>query len=88
MMFVLWELGFSVLQHMKSELLNTEQNFTTFVKDIKAKILQSQCQVLKSVNKELINIYWDIGKNIVEKQKQFGWTKNVSINQIENIFDI
>ncbi len=62
---------------MKLELSNTDQHFTTFVKDIKTKILQSQYEALKSVNKELINLYWDIGKNIVEKQKQFGWGKSI-----------
>ncbi len=30
-----------------------------------------------AVNKELIKLYWDIGKDIVEKQKQEGWGSKV-----------
>ena len=52
-------------------------NFTIFVKEIKSKILSSQYEALKVVNKKLINLYWDIGKNIVKKQEQFGWGKSV-----------
>jgi len=55
-------------------------DFTNFVKDIKQKILSSQYEALKAVNKELINLYWDIGKNIVLKQEAFGWGKSVVKN--------
>lgn len=51
--------------------------FNQFVKDIKQKILSSQYEALKAVNKELINLYWDIGKSIVEKQDVLGWGKSV-----------
>jgi len=55
-------------------------DFTNFVKDIKQKILSSQYEALKAVNKELIDLYWDIGKNIVLKQEAFGWGKSVVKN--------
>ena len=55
-------------------------NFTTFVQEIKTKILSSQYEALKAVNKELINLYWDIGKNIVEKQEKFSWGKSIVQN--------
>ena len=41
-------------------------------------------------NKEFINLYWDIGKNIVEKQEQFGWGKSVVKNlsqELQNMKD-
>ena len=57
------------------EINNSE--FNQFVKDIKQKILSSQYEALKAVNKELINLYWDIGKSIVEKQDILGWGKSV-----------
>ena len=65
---------------MTKEISTTDENFTTFVKDIKTKILSSQYEALKAVNKELINLYWEIGKNIVEKQEQFAWGKSVVQN--------
>ncbi len=49
-----------------------DHNFKIFVTDIKQKILSSQYEALKAVNKELITLYWDIGKSIVEKQEAFG----------------
>lgn len=65
---------------MKKEISTIDENFTKFVKEIKTKILSSQYEALKAVNKELINLYWDIGKNIVEKQEEFGWGKSVVKN--------
>ncbi|OHD98034.1 MAG: hypothetical protein A3E21_02415, partial [Sulfurimonas sp. RIFCSPHIGHO2_12_FULL_36_9] len=41
------------------------------------KILSSQYEALKAVNKELISLYWDIGRTILEKQEAFGWGKSV-----------
>jgi len=68
---------------VKKELPTQDQNFTTFVKEIKIKILSSQYEALKAVNKELINLYWEIGKNIVQKQEQYGWGKSV----VQNLSD-
>jgi len=51
-----------------------------FLKEIKDRISQSRYNALKSVNKELINLYWNIGKSIVEKQKEFGWGKSIVSN--------
>lgn len=65
---------------MTKEISTTDENFTTFVKEIKSKILSSQYEALKAVNKELINLYWEIGKNILEKQNTFGWGKSVVKN--------
>lgn len=65
---------------MRKEPSTIEENFTNFVKEIKSKILSSQYEALKTVNKELINLYWEIGKNIVEKQEQYGWGKSVVQN--------
>lgn len=44
---------------------------------IKQRIRSAQYDALKAVNKELIALYWDIGKSIVEKQQQSGWGKSV-----------
>jgi len=60
---------------MKSEINKTD--FSNFVIDIKQKILSKQYEALKSVNKELISLYWDIGKSIVQKQESLGWGKAV-----------
>jgi predicted nuclease of restriction endonuclease-like (RecB) superfamily len=54
-----------------------KNQFNTFLKEIKQKILSSQYEALKAVNKELIMLYRDIGKSIVDKQENLGWGKSV-----------
>ena len=51
--------------------------YKTFFKEIKERIHKAQYDALKSVNKELINLYWDIGKSITAKQKKLGWGKSI-----------
>ena len=45
--------------------MNIQNNneFQTFVKEIKERILSSQYEALQKVNKEPINLYWNIGKD-------------------------
>jgi len=61
-------------------MLIDNSQFNHFVGDIKDKILSSQYQALQSLNTELINLYWEIGKSIVQKQEQHGWGKSVVKN--------
>jgi len=65
---------------IEAKTIPLNQDFTTFVKEIKEKILSSQYEALKSVNRELIELYWHIGKDIVEKQEAFGWGKSIVKN--------
>ena len=58
-----------------SVVVNAE--YKRFFKEIKERIYKAQYDALKSVNKELINLYWDIGKSIVAKQKKLGWGKSI-----------
>ena len=60
--------------------IQNNNEFQTFVKEIKKRILSSQYEALKKVNKELINLYWNIGKDIVIKQEAYGWGKSVVKN--------
>lgn len=65
---------------MKKDVSTSENNFISFVKEVKSKILSSQYEALKAINKELISLYWDIGRNIAKKQKEFGWGRAVVQN--------
>lgn len=49
----------------------------TLLGEIKQRIRSAQYEALKAVNKELIGLYWDIGRMIVEKQKGKTWGKSV-----------
>ncbi len=57
--------------------LKLDHEYKSFLEDIKKRVRASQYEALKAVNKELIALYWDIGKRIVEKQKKLSWGKSV-----------
>lgn len=57
--------------------LKTNMEYRAFVEDIKQRVRDAQYAALKVVNKELITLYWDIGKRIVEKQNKLGWGKGI-----------
>lgn len=59
----------------KNEIIPSE--YKAFFEDIKNRIREANYKALKAVNNELIQLYWDIGKQIVEKQEQKGWGKSV-----------
>jgi len=45
--------------------------------DIRERIRSAQYAALRTVNRELIELYWDIGRMIVEKQTGGSWGKSV-----------
>ena len=51
--------------------------YKAFLKEIKERIYKAQYDALRAVNKELINLYWDIGRSIVAKQDALGWGKTI-----------
>ncbi len=52
-------------------------DYAAFVSDLKARIQSARVSAARAVNRDLILLYWDIGRGIVEKQAQFGWGKSV-----------
>lgn len=55
----------------------TNKDYITFITEIKNKIRNSQYEAMKTVNKALIKLYWEIGKEIYNKQHLHGWGKSV-----------
>lgn len=51
--------------------------YAALLMDVKARIRTGQYAALRSVNRELIGLYWDIGRMIVERQQREGWGKAV-----------
>lgn len=54
-----------------------ETNYTQFIISLKTKIRSAQIKATVAVNSELIKLYWEIGKEIAEKQDQEGWGSGV-----------
>lgn len=51
--------------------------YARFVAELKNRIAAARLSAARSVNRELILLYWDIGRAIVEKQATEGWGKSV-----------
>jgi isocitrate dehydrogenase kinase/phosphatase len=51
--------------------------YQQFAVEVKQRIRQAQYQALKAVNKEQIQLYWELGRLIVERQQQHGWGKSI-----------
>jgi predicted nuclease of restriction endonuclease-like (RecB) superfamily len=48
-------------------------DYAPFLAELKARVLDARTFAARAVNRELILLYWDIGKGIVEKQHTAGW---------------
>lgn len=52
-------------------------DYLAFLTALKERILHARISASRAVNNELILLYWDIGRGIVEKQKALGWGESV-----------
>jgi predicted nuclease of restriction endonuclease-like (RecB) superfamily len=57
--------------------LGKPKDYPGLLTEIKERIRSAQYEALKAVNKELVGLYWDIGRMIVERQDAEGWGKAV-----------
>ena len=57
--------------------ISYQKDYAALLLEVKNRIRSAQYDALKAVNKELISLYWDIGKMIVERQEKEGWGKSV-----------
>ncbi len=56
---------------------NLPEDYAHLLADVKERVRAAQYAALKAVNKELVGLYWDIGRMIAERQKVEGWGKSV-----------
>jgi len=54
-----------------------DKEYISFLSEIKNKIKQAQIKAAVKVNEELLRLYWDIAKMIVEKQKVSKWGDSI-----------
>lgn len=57
-----------------------KKQYQSFLKEVKERIHKAQYEALKFVNQEMISLYWDLGKMIVERQESLGWGKAIVEN--------
>lgn len=49
------------------------EGYEGFLKDLKERIRTAQVRAALAVNRELVLLYWSIGRDILARQKQYGW---------------
>jgi predicted nuclease of restriction endonuclease-like (RecB) superfamily len=62
-------------QSMASKLLPND--YDKFLQDLKKCIRSAQIKAVLAVNRELVLLYWQIGKDILLRQQQEGWGAKV-----------
>lgn len=55
----------------------TAADYNQFLNEIKEKIASSRFNAYRGLNRRLIKLYWEIGKNIVDRQEKYGWGKSI-----------
>lgn len=55
----------------------SETSYRQLLLEIKEKIRTAQIRAMVRVNHELLLLYWDVGKSILERQKQHGWGSKI-----------
>lgn len=57
--------------------MNLDPSYTHFIKDLKQKIYSAKTKAILSANRLMIELYFEIGREIVAKQETLGWGKSV-----------
>ena len=67
---------------MKSKIIK-DKKYKDLLSEIKTKVRSSQIKAAVSVNSELMDLYWNIGRAITEKQLKAKWGDGI-IDQLSN----
>jgi hypothetical protein len=51
----------------------TSPEYRVFIKDLKTRVISARICGARAMNRDMILLYWDIGRGIVEKQQVLGW---------------
>jgi predicted nuclease of restriction endonuclease-like (RecB) superfamily len=62
---------------MKKISILSSREYRSFIENIKSKIRTAQIKASFSVNVELIRLYWDIGRSVIDRQNKNGWGTSV-----------
>ncbi len=57
--------------------IQRSDDYKGLLQALKERVAQAQLAALKAVNRELVALYWDIGRTVVEKQEQYGWGEGI-----------
>jgi predicted nuclease of restriction endonuclease-like (RecB) superfamily len=70
---------------MKDEMGLTRESYGLLLGEIKERIRTAQLAALRSVNRELIDLYWDIGRLIIQRQEGETWGRAIVENLAKDL---
>ncbi len=70
---------------MMAEVGPPRDSYLSLLREIKERIRSAQYAALRAVNRELINLYWDIGRLIVDRQSGETWGRSVVQNLAKDL---
>ena len=62
---------------MTGKLFETGDDYSRWLRELKERIRSAQVRAALAVNQELVLLYWQIGRSILEQQGQEGWGTKV-----------
>ncbi|MCW3051095.1 MAG: hypothetical protein JWN14_265 [Chthonomonadales bacterium] len=69
----------------QGSLFSPGEGYEEFVRDLKTRIHTAQVRAALAVNKELIQLYWDIGSDLVQIQQSKAWGESFFVNLARDI---
>jgi hypothetical protein len=67
----------AVVKQPTAQLEGLPKDYADLLEDLKVRIRAAQIKASLSANRELLRLYWDIGRSIVQRQKTEGWGASV-----------
>ena len=52
-------------------------DYAAWLCEMKSRIRSAHLSAARAVNRDMILLYWDIGRGILEKQQELGWGQSV-----------
>jgi hypothetical protein len=62
---------------MKEKTAFAQKEYSGFLHEIKSRIVSARIQASRSINQDLLQLYWDIGGIIVARQERHGWGQSI-----------
>ena len=66
---------------------NIDNSYLDFIQDLKKKIISAKSKAILSANRLMIELYFDIGKEIVTNQELLGWGKSIVEQMSKDLID-
>ena len=62
---------------MSTEIEGTPSGYAEWIADVKARVRATQFRAARAANTEVLQLYWSIGRDILDRQENQGWGTKV-----------